>query len=398
MLEPLGESQVLQYAKALSENYGHSFTILSFEKSSDLKNKKNVERINSFVHSFNGKWIPLTYHKSPTLLATLFDIATGTLLAIRLNRKKKFHFLHTRSYVSALIGLLIKITTKTPFIFDMRGFWADEKVDTGSWSKGVLYKSVKWLEKQYLIHASAVISLSKAGIKEMMTFDYLDSNSDMKKFHCVSTCTNLDNFSISKKKPAHPLTLGYVGNAQGWYMFEPVLEIYQILLKRDSNSKFEIVNQNDHEYIRNLFKKKNTPLQNVTIQSLTHDQVPSAISQMDFTAFFIKPFYSKIASAPTKLGEFLAMGIPCLTGPGIGDVEEILNDFNSGLVVHSNESLNISFEKFLEIISSSPTKENCRKTAEKYFSLERGVFQYNHIYKNINTDLFKTQVVEEANL
>jgi hypothetical protein len=34
------------------------------------------------------------------------------------------------------------------------------------------------------------------------------------------------------------------------------------------------------------------------------------MNSMNAGVFFINPFYSKIASAPTKLGEFLGCGVP----------------------------------------------------------------------------------------
>ena len=49
LLEPLGQSQVWQYVSMLSEE--HSITILSFEKKSDIVNKKKLESFKREVDS-----------------------------------------------------------------------------------------------------------------------------------------------------------------------------------------------------------------------------------------------------------------------------------------------------------------------------------------------------------
>ena len=44
---------------------------------------------------------------------------------------------------------------------------------------------------------------------------------------------------------------------------------------------------------------------------------------MNAGIFFIKPTFSKKASMPTRLGEYLASGVPCLCNTGIGDIDRL---------------------------------------------------------------------------
>lgn len=37
--------------------------------------------------------------------------------------ENKIDFIHCRSYIATLVGLRLKEKHKTPFLFDMRGFW-----------------------------------------------------------------------------------------------------------------------------------------------------------------------------------------------------------------------------------------------------------------------------------
>lgn len=61
--------------------------------------------------------------------------------------------LHCRSYLAGLIGLYCKQKFNSGFIFDMRGFWADERIEGGIWKKSspigaYLYKYFKKKKKR----------------------------------------------------------------------------------------------------------------------------------------------------------------------------------------------------------------------------------------------------------
>ena len=75
------------------------------------------------------------------------------MFEIKLNKKFNFHIVHCRSYISALVGLAMKKQFGTKFIFDMRGFWADERIEGGIWKLShplyrLIYKFIKKQEKQ----------------------------------------------------------------------------------------------------------------------------------------------------------------------------------------------------------------------------------------------------------
>jgi len=146
----LGQSQVLPYILGLEEK-GYRFSILSFEKSEKLIANKHI--IDELIAAKNISWYPKTYHKRFSILATLWDLFIGGIFLCRLHAKDRFDGVHCRSYISAIMGLLSQKVFHTKFIFDMRGFWADERVDGGLWNlKNPVFKTVyiffKWIEKK----------------------------------------------------------------------------------------------------------------------------------------------------------------------------------------------------------------------------------------------------------
>ena len=159
ILEPLGQSQVLNYLKALSLE--HKIFLLSYEKKKDLTSFSYYNSVKKECEDLNIKWVHLNYHKSS--FRTYFDIVKGVAVSFYICLKNRVDIVHSRSYLPALIALILNKSIKRKFIFDMRGLWADEKVDSGIWKKtGFLYKLVKALEKYFLINADEVISLTKS--------------------------------------------------------------------------------------------------------------------------------------------------------------------------------------------------------------------------------------------
>jgi hypothetical protein len=155
MTDPLGQSQVLPYLSALSA-HGYKFTLISFEKKIRFeKEKKNIKEIASLT---GIDWIPLPFTKNPPVLSKIYDRWELKQTVKKLFRKEKFDMVHCRSYVAAEIGLWAKKKYGTKFLFDMRGFWADEKVDSGQWDlKNPFFRRVynhyKSKEKDFLLNA-----------------------------------------------------------------------------------------------------------------------------------------------------------------------------------------------------------------------------------------------------
>ncbi|MFL2705006.1 MAG: glycosyltransferase [Gammaproteobacteria bacterium] len=385
VLEPLGQSQVLNYLKILSSE--HDIYLLTFEKKTDLTSN-NYQLVFDECKEHGIEWVHLDYHKS--LLGTYVDIIKGLLISTYICFKKKVNIIHSRSYLPSLIAFLLKKTIHTKFIFDMRGLWADEKVDSGVWDKsGFLYKIVKSLEKVFLLNADKTISLTESGKKEILSFDYL-RNKDI-NLSVIRTCTDLDLFKtnvLSEKKDGffkNKFVLGYVGSVSLWYDFPRAILFFKYLLEIKENSVFYIINKGEHAEIKEMLNNHSLSEDSYIIESKTHSNVPLAMQRMDAGIFFLESYYSKVASAPTKLGEFLAMGLPCVTNKNIGDVDLILEGTPGGLVLNNfdTKTLEDSVKKLIELTENEHIADSCRKIAKTYFSLKEGATIYSKFYKDL---------------
>jgi glycosyltransferase involved in cell wall biosynthesis len=388
LMEPLGQSQVLQYLKKLAAE--HEIALVTYEKKEDWRDERRRESLMREVREAGIRWHPLRYHRRPSLPATAYDVSVGLAVCTYLALRYRVQIVHARSYVAAVIALSLRRRLGTRFVFDMRGFWADERVDAGNWSADSrVYKAGKAYERRFLTGADVVVSLTRAGVRIMRDFPYMTGRPA--RFEVIPTCTNLELFhppaAGSAARPAQsPFTVGYVGTVSGWYVFPPALVAFNRIRQIRPDARLLIINRGQHAYIREQLAQHAIPTSCVEIREAGHSEVAGEIRKMDVTVFFIKPVFSKQASAPTKLGEFLGCGVPCLTNAGVGDVEDVVEGERVGVLVRefTPEAVERGAEELMRMVNEATVRDRCVRAARKWFALEDGVSAYSRIYASLS--------------
>ena len=382
MLEPLGQSQVVAYLEKLAP--GRRIHLISFEKARDWRDDRRRRAMRERLGQAGIGWYPLRYHKRPSAPATAYDIAAGSALAVSLARRHRLSIVHARSYVPALIGLAVKRATGAKLLFDMRGFWADERVDGGLWrAGGRLYRLVKRMERKFLLGADHVVTLTHASEAEIRRFDYLADR--MPPISVIPTCADLDRFTIQGPPVREPFTLGYVGGVGTWYLLDEMLACFRLLKEVQQDARLRIVNRHEHKLIRGRATAAGIDQQSIEVTAADHKDMPAQIARMSAGMALIKPAYSKMASAPTKLAEYLGCGVPCLGNAGVGDMAEILEGRNVGVAVRgfSTSELADGMQRLAASAGDPGTQARCRQAAIDLFSLETGVQAYDAIYARL---------------
>jgi glycosyltransferase involved in cell wall biosynthesis len=382
MLEPLGQSQVVAYLEKLAP--GRRIHLISFEKPADWADKGRRQAMRERLARANIAWHPLRYHKSPSVAATAFDIAAGSARAVALIRRYRLGIVHARSYVAAVMALAAKRLTNAAFLFDMRGFWADERVDGGLWPRGGgLYRAAKGLERKFLLAADQVVTLTHASQAEIGRFDYLAGRAP--PIAVIPTCADLDRFTVQDPPARAPFVLGYVGSVGTWYLLDEMLAFFLRLRSQEPGARLLIVNRQEQDRIRQRACALGVDSADLEITAADHADMPGRIGRMSAAMALIKPSYSKIASAPTKLAEYLGCGVPCLGNAGVGDMETIIEGRQVGVALRrfSPGELDEGAQRLLALASEPGVRQRCRAVAIDLFSLDKGVAAYSGIYDRL---------------
>ncbi len=393
MTDSLGQSQVLPYLTGLSEK-GYKITILSFEKKERFNKYRNsIEKI---VQDASIEWVPISFTSKPPVLAKYYDLIRMKRKVFSLYNNNKYNLIHCRSYLAADLGLAIKRKGKAKFLFDMRGFWADEKKDGGSWNQGKLifrkiYQYYKRKEAEFVHDADCIISLTEAGKNEMMKWPSFNPTVPLVVIPC---CADMDHFSLTSataKKEGRDIlgisgdgfVISYLGSIGSWYMLNEMLELFSVIKEKYSNAKFLFITHSSPQLILSELHKYNLTERDVLITEATRNEVPVYMKASDISISFIKPVYSKLSSSPTKLGEVLSMGIPVIVNSGVGDVETIVKETASGYVIDtfSRNEYQKAANHIEELMKISPVA--IRNKAESIYSLKKGIEKYSECYSRL---------------
>lgn len=395
MTDGLGQSQVLPYLRTLSKK-GCSFHIISLEKEARFHRYKS--EIRELCEAHNIQWHPLAYDEKVPVLSAFQNYRRLKKHAITLQKRESFDIVHCRSDIPALIGAYFQRRFKTRFIFDMRGFWADERVEGGIWNTSnpvfaFLYRFFKKKETQLFKTADATISLTKKGKDVIHKMPSLKNhNVDVTVIPC---CVDLDLFHPSSVRKEDQESLrnelnissstrvfGYLGSIGTWYMLDEMLRFYAEQRKKEDASVFLFVSGESRENIVKKAKKLHIPKDEIIVKSSIHHEVPLHISLFDISVFFIRPTFSKSASSPTKQGELMAMQVPIVCNAGVGDTDEIIRKFKAGEVV---EKMTSESFRTLSMDHMDFDPKLAREGAESWYSLENGANRYLEVYQRIKS-------------
>ena len=395
ILEPLGQSQVLGYIEELAKN--NKIYLLSYEKKQDLKDKESLNSLSKRLKNNNITWYRHRYHKTPSALSTLYDISIGVIKSSYIILRHKVDALHTRSYVPTMIAYIIKKIYDKRFIFDMRGFWADERVDVGLWDlKNKIYKGVysffKMKEKAFLENADHIVSLTLAGKKEMDSWKHIEKLSlpisiipccadtalfDRRKIKLEAMQNARQELGIRADEPI----LTYIGSIT-WYLIDEMFRFFIIYLEKYPEGKFLFITHASADFIRSRAKAAGVSMDKILIVSAQRSSVPALAILGHFSIIFRKPAYSTKAACPTKQGELMSLGIPIICNSNVGDMDMIVRQYGSGIIVDSsNDSDYRKTVDNMKKIMFDPDK--IREGAIDYFSLQLAVSKYKSIYSSL---------------
>lgn len=426
LTDPLGQSQILPYLCGLSE-LGYHFTVISFEKPARFEELRN--EIELICNQYHIDWVPFIYHKFPPVFSTLLDLYRLKQQSFKLFRHNGYKIVHGRSYIPSLAGLWLKKKCGVKFLFDMRGFWADERVEGGIWSLKnplyrVIYRYFKKKEIEMIREADRVITLTENAKKEILSWDFGPETYRLfhEKISVIPSCVDTEFFDPGKINHDHQpmlrnylgirendFVLLYLGSLGTWYLLDEMLDFFQCLKDEIPGARFLIL-ANDIDFAKkklsNIFKPHAGKKVSESISEKYRELIiegrkinpafyfkgddfiltqcprvltPLYISLASASIFFIKSSYSKKASSATKLGESLSMGIPVITNSGWGDNEQIIMNGMEYVIRSFTRENYLSIIK--NLLSNNPVKNNFKNISVlKIGSLQSGIATYMKIY------------------
>jgi glycosyltransferase involved in cell wall biosynthesis len=392
MTDNLGQSQALPYLKQLAQQHC-LFHIISLEKKEAFLNNKNT--VHTICKEANIKWYPLVYRDQFPVISPYLNYKQLKKKAIELQQQENFDIAHCRSDIPAMIGYYLQRKFQVKFLFDTEGFWADERIEGGIWSKSnpiyhLIYGFFKRKENQLVKHADSIVCLTNKG-KNILLNRKQFKNINL-RITVIPCCVDLELFDPAKINPKDQLALkkelriekktvfGYLGSIGTWYMLEEMLAFYAVQRNNFNKTVFLFITNAPKKTIIEKAKDLSIPTEEIIVHSSAYKDVPLCISIFDFSIFFIRPTFSKLGSSPTKQGETMAMKVPIICNAGVGDTDQIILEFKAGNVLSPLDQA--SFES-CDLSKLNFNAQKAREGAERWYSLEKGVQHYIEVYHHM---------------
>jgi glycosyltransferase involved in cell wall biosynthesis len=390
--EPLVQTQVIAYLRELAKR-DIEIHLLTFERERHSLEKQTAirkEMAESGVH-----WHSLRYHQRPSLVATLYDIAVGTLAAFRICRKHDIQLVHARSHVPAAMALMLKRMLGCRFLFDLRGLLAEEYVDAGNWTKDDLkFWLTKAMERAFFRKADAFVMLTQR-IKDELATGEPSLHNRVNDIQVIPCCVDVERFRGDteareeyrlKRRWEDRLVITYVGKLGTWYLPDEMARFFAIARNLEPRFFFQVLTQDDPSLIEHPLRAAGVSPEDYNVCYARPEALPTILAASDAGISFIRATYSKRASSPTKIGEYLAAGLPLVMNSGIGDCDQMLNEHRLGAMIqdYSDSEYRRAAHELTALLAGNDTSRRCREFAEQELSLSSiGGPRYAAVYERL---------------
>lgn len=394
LLDPLGASQILPYLYSIA-GHPRPLHILSFEKASRFGNEANALRVELGERGID--WTPLIFSSRMAKLGKAWDLLKMYATALMLQFRHRFAIVHCRSYPAMQVGCFLRRFTEVKTIFDMRGLWVDDRVEGNLWPQNNwlyrgLYRYYKLMEKRLLECADAVVVLTERVVPEIhrlapgmhATVTVIPCCADFDHFSGVSPSDKLvTRADIGMDQGA--LVISYLGSLGTVYLLDEMLKLFETVARLRDDAHLLLITQDwSPRHDAHLVESSLADLRDrIHVRPARRGEVPRLLGASDLMLSFRRATYSQMACSPTKLAEAFALGIPVISNAGVGDIDQITQALDAGVVIDLNDP--DAFEAVSRHLDQILAKggERLRQSARECLGLERANIAYRRVYAQL---------------
>jgi hypothetical protein len=393
ILTPLGHSQVVRVVTALARR-GLPYIILSLERAADLARAEKVAAMRDLLGEAGVGWHPLTYDLSGKATSAGRNLAVGLAAVMKQVLTRRPALIHARGYHSGLVAHAAQRSTGTPYLFDARGYWIDERVAEGRWfTRPRVYAGAKALERQIYGRAKGIVTLTELQADDLRTgratgvpcaapVTCITTTADFEQFvpgrgRASATNGGDDVPAELRARLADKLVVGLVGSLNGSYRADETTRLCRLILDEAPSGHLLVLSDQKEAY-EALFARHQIASERYTITRASHQAMPSWLTVIDWAPLLLHENFAKRASMPTKLGEFFATGVRPVHYGCNEEVSEWVRRVGTGLVLPGVDeaSLRAAARTIASSARDPAALARGRAIAAPHFSLAGAVDKY----------------------
>lgn len=358
--EGVGASQILPYVERLAAR-GVDVVLHTFEKTSPSGS------ISARLRRAGVRWVPHPFGDFGSV-GGMARVVRGSV-AIR-----GAELVHARSDLSAASAMLAGVPV---WVWDMRSFWVDQRIELGTLRRGSVQERIlRLVERKAAERSAAIVTLAGSAVAVL---EQRWGTQVGRKSRVIPTCVDLDRFRVSPMPVGVPLRFMLSGTLNAYYDVPTMLRLVD---RMDVGRPKELVVFSplptfwDSYFDRAGVERMSSPPEAMPRQT--------AAAHVGLSVCRFDAGVSLTAAMPTKVAEFLACGRPVVVNAGLGDMDEIIAGYRCGVVLPdpTAPSLDRAIEQLQTLVADPETPARCRAAAENYFDLDQAVTDLIALYRN----------------
>lgn len=394
ILQPIGFSQVVRPILGLASR-GIPHVLVSLERSCDIADRGHVEAVQRRLEDAGVIWKFARYLQGSAHY--LENTAMLAACAAKVVLDRGTSVIHARGFPVAPTALALHAVTGAPILYDTRGFWIDQRIESDRIFRSRSVVSLaRRLEALIYRRSAAVVSLTQLGLDIIRTGRFgtlAPENIGV----CIPTCVDYKEFSphIEAQSERIPqeiraqiqgqLVLGFVGSVNQDYRVPEMLRLFRYVRARRSDAMLLCLTEQG-ELLRRLATEEGVQSDAMIVHRVHHEEMPAWLAQIDWGLLFLVERFAKSASMPTKLGEFFASGVRPLFHGCNAEVRTWVERAGSGHVLP--DLSDASLRAAADVVASSATDtallQAARERTYDHFSLASGIARYEAILRSLS--------------
>lgn len=323
--------------------------------------------------------VKLPDRRSPALRRLADAVATRRLR--RFAARRGVRLLHAQGLRAAALASLLPDEVKV--VVDIHGDPAAEARTAASASGGGQRArvAVEWAEEDVtrgLQRADARVVVSHA------MADWASTRSSRPAVTELVPCAvDVTMFRAAlDRRPVDALRVCYLGGLQAYQSPAIVADAAAVIAGARTETEFWVVTPGDHAVVRSAFAERGLE---VTVEALDRRTIGDRLTEADVGIVPRRDDPTNVVACPTKIGEYLAAGVPVLISSSLGRWPENLRADGVG------ESLDASTDAlraFLDDVAAHRTEyaRRCRDVAERGWSWGQAIASVETIYDRVTTE------------
>jgi glycosyltransferase involved in cell wall biosynthesis len=155
-------------------------------------------------------------------------------------------------------------------------------------------------------------------------------------------------------------------------------------LRRRRPSRFAVFTRAATERLHAALAEAGVPPSEVSFQAVSFADMPAHLAAADAAISFARPAFSKIASSPVKVAEYLAVGVPVVMNRGVGDTDTLLGH---PAAIDAGALAAADLERAADQLAALPSgglRAEARALARERFGMEEvGIARYRRLYQRL---------------